>query len=125
MTTYIEDIIQEHNDFYECWEEAQRAYDATYRTESICLYSKGVLTAAHFPYRFAGHIELDYEELQDELRRRLLTPIGTRVLLRRRQKTHREGRLMYDTVLERVDQAHRWDIIHAFYMEDETSPFPC
>lgn len=122
MTTYIEDIIQEHAEFHECWEEAQRACDAN-RAESICLYSKGVLAAAHFPYRFAIPIELDYEELQDEQRYRLLTPIGTRVLIRRRQKRHREGTLMYDTVMERVDQAHRWDIIHAFYMEGESSPF--
>jgi hypothetical protein len=121
MTTYIEDIIEEHAYFQECWEEAQRACDVN-RAESICLYSEGVLTAAHFPYRFAIPIELEYEELQEEQRYRSLTPIGTRVLVRRRQKRHPEGMLMYDTVMERVDQAHRWDIIHAFYMKGEPSP---
>lgn len=124
MATYASFIApfpsEVSQDYDARWAEEQKAHDAACMASPLYLFSEGVLTAE--PYRCAQ--ELTYEQWKDEQRYRLMAPVGTRVLLRRRQRDHPEGIMIYDTVMERVDEPHRWDLVHAFYLAGEASPFP-
>lgn len=121
-----EEVLQEYANFDARWEEERQAHEValTRMASPLYLFSEGVLTAAHSPYRFAQAKELSYDEWKDEQYYRLMAPVGTRVLLRRRQQDHPEGMMIYDTVMDRVDEPRRWDLVHVFYLAGETSPFP-
>ena len=124
IAPFPSEVSQEYEDYDARWAEEQKAHDAACMASPLYLFSEGVLTAAHSPYRFSHAQELTYEQWKDEQRYRLMAPVGTRVLLRRRQRDHPEGIMIYDTVMERVDEPHRWDLVHAFYLAGEVSPFP-
>jgi len=113
-------------DFEARWAEEQRAHEAALmcNVPPIYLFSEGVLTSVHAPYRFASPQQLSYEQWKDEQHYRLMAPIGTRVLLRRRHQDHPSGMMIYDTVMERVDEVQRWQLAHVFYLAGEASPYP-
>ena len=60
----------------------------------------------------------------EEQEYRCNSPIGTRVLLRRRIHNLINGDVIQDTMMIRVDEPHKWATYHVFYFEHEPSPLP-
>jgi hypothetical protein len=96
---------------------------------SVCIYTERVYPSAVdgmrpppplFPVK-----DLSEQQWKQEQEYRLLAPIGTRSLLRRRfHESVTLGTVIQDTVLVRVDAPYQWLCAHAFYTETEESPLP-
>jgi len=97
---------------------------------TTCVYTEGV-----YPPSREGEVrpsppsfelkELSEAEWKSVQRARLLAPIGTRSLLRRRfHDSDLLGKVIQDTMMVRVDNSYRWVCLHVFYTEKEGTPFP-
>ena len=64
--------------------------------------------------------DLSEQKWREAQQQRLLAPVGTRVLLRRRY----HETVVQDTMMVRVNQMYRWECLHIFYVEDESTPLP-
>lgn len=112
------DVMFEDEIENELWEKDEKEHLAAPLKEPRYLYS---FKANYFSIQPK---QMTKKQWKQEQYHRLLTPIGTRTLLRRRIIPCETDDIVYDIMMERVDEPHRWECYHVFYEKRETSPLP-
>lgn len=69
-------------------------------------------------------VEVPMTVWREEQGFRLMSEVGTQILLRRRFHETDMGVIIEDIMMERVETENRWNNLHVLYHSREPSPFP-
>ena len=115
------EVVKEDEEFEKEMEKAIQEQDSAPYQPPRYLCTKRVQDIVqHFDIKEWS--EKKWREAQEQ---RLLAPIGTRVLIRRRYHSSSIGPILQDTIMIRVCRPHRWENVHVFYLQDEGTPYHC
>jgi len=116
------EVLAEDEEYERQLEAAIQAHNKALFKGASCYYTETVYPRGGEPLQPPLFDVKDYseEKWRQEQGFRVLAPVGTRILLRRRI----HASIIQDTMMIRVEQPYLWECLHVFYTQTEGTPLP-